>query len=302
MSLKFKLYGDVQRNDRGRGIYESCDIIVAEPGLDRDATLNAGYSMMPDDYNALSWGNYTTGGFSDRETVVSRYMSSGGYSEGDEIAIYLRTSFDQCEWRYRLEKHESNEETNNNTADTDYVLKGDLVYAVRNGKASFFYRKNENLTKITIPAAITYNGKRIPVTSVYAEAFKDMKKLKTVVIGENVSVIEKNAFLNCRKLKTITGGKALVSIGEAAFSGCRSLNKITLYSKVKRIGKKAFLNCAKLKKITIKTTKLTSGKVGKNAFKGIYKKAVFKVPKKKLAAYKKFQKKKGIGKKVKIKK
>ena len=300
LSLKFRLYGDVRRNDRGRGIYESCDIIVAEPGLSREETQNAGYSMTPDDYTALSWGNYTTGGFSDRETVVSRYMSSSGYNEGDEISIYLRTSFDQCEWRYRLEKHESNEETTTNTADTEYVLKGDLVYAVRGGKAAFFYRKNEKLTKITIPAAIKHNGKTIPVTSVYAEAFKDMKSLKTVVIGKNVSVIGKNAFLNCTNLKTVTGGKALATIGEAAFSGCRSLDKITLYAKVKSIGKNAFLNCAKLKLITIQTAKLTAAKVGKNAFSGIYKKAVFKVPKKKLTAYTKFLKKKGIGKKVKI--
>lgn len=104
LSLRFRLYGDVRRNDRGRGIYESCAIKVAEPGLDRDATLNAGYSMTPEDYNALSWGNYTTGGFSDRETTVTYRMYSSGYSAGDEMSIYFRTSFGQSEWRYRLEK------------------------------------------------------------------------------------------------------------------------------------------------------------------------------------------------------
>ena len=300
LSLKFKLYGNVIRNDNGRGIYESCDIIVAEPGLSREETLNAGYSMTPEDYNALYWGNYTNGGFSDRETTVSRYMSSSGYSEGDMISIYLRTSFDQCEWRYKLEKQESDDAAPYNPSDTDYVLKGKLVYAVKNGKASFFYRKNEKLTKITVPAAIKHNGKNIPVTSIYAEAFKDMENLESVVIGKNVTAIDKNAFLNCANLKTVTGGKALAAIAEGAFRGCRSLQSITLDTKVKRVGKNAFLNCGKLKKITIRTTKLTSAKVGKNAFKGIYKKAVVKVPKKKLAAYKKFLKKKGVGKKVKI--
>lgn len=45
-----------------------------------------------------------------------------------------------------------------------------------------------------------------------------------------------------------------------------------------------------LKTITIKTKKLT--KVGSAAFKGIAKKAVFKLPKAKKAAYKKLLKKK----------
>lgn len=43
----------------------------------------------------------------------------------------------------------------------------------------------------------------------------------------------------------------------------------------------------------IKTTKLTSSKVGANAFKGIYKKAVIKVPKRKFSVYKSILKKKG---------
>ena len=64
------------------------------------------------------------------------------------------------------------------------------------------------------------------------------------------------------------------------------------------IGKKAFYNCKKLKKIVVKTSTLK--KVGANAFKGINAKATIRVPKKKLAAYKKLLKEKGIGKKVKI--
>ena len=71
---------------------------------------------------------------------------------------------------------------------------------------------------------------------------------------------------------------------------------------VKTIGKNAFKNCKNLKKITIKTSKLTKSSVKANAFKGIYKKASVKVPKKKLKAYKKFLRKKGMGKKVKIRK
>jgi len=75
---------------------------------------------------------------------------------------------------------------------------------------------------------------------------------------------------------------------------------VTIGKNIKKISKNAFRDCKKLKSITIKTSKLTSSKVGANAFKGIYSKATIKVPKKKLSAYKNFLKKKGIGKKVKI--
>lgn len=54
--------------------------------------------------------------------------------------------------------------------------------------------------------------------------------------------------------------------------------------------------------ITIKTTKLTSSKVGRKAFKGIYSKATIKVPKSKVSAYKKLLKAKGCGSKVTISK
>ena len=49
---------------------------------------------------------------------------------------------------------------------------------------------------------------------------------------------------------------------------------------VTKIGKKAFYGCKKLKTITIKSKKLNSKSVGAQAFKGLYKKAVIKVPKK----------------------
>ena len=62
---------------------------------------------------------------------------------------------------------------------------------------------------------------------------------------------------------------------------------------------KAFNGCKKLKTITVKTTKLTSKKVGKSAFKGTPKNATMKVPKKQLKAYKKFMKSKGFKGKVK---
>lgn len=70
------------------------------------------------------------------------------------------------------------------------------------------------------------------------------------------------------------------------------------YYKVNSIGAGAFNSCKLLKNITVKTTALKS--VGKNALKGIHKKAVIKVPYTKLKAYKKLFKGKGQSKSVKI--
>lgn len=63
--------------------------------------------------------------------------------------------------------------------------------------------------------------------------------------------------------------------------------------KVVKINNNAFKNKSKLKKITVKSTYITS--VGKNAFKGINKKATIKVPKSKLKDYKKMFTKKKTG-------
>ncbi len=93
-----------------------------------------------------------------------------------------------------------------------------------------------------------------------------------------VTEISANALKNKKKLKKVTIGKNVTKIGKNAFSGCKNLKSITIKGK-------------NLKK------------VGTNAIKGINKKAVIKVPKTKVKAYKKlFTKKTGYKKTMKIKK
>lgn len=162
--------------------------------------------------------------------------------------------------------------------------------------------KNKKATSVSIPATIKKNGITYKVTSVADSAFANNKKLTKVTIGGNVKTIGKKAFYKNTKLKTVTLGKNITTIGDKAFYKCTSLKKVTIPSKVKKIGKQAFYGCSKLKTITIKTTKLTGKKIGSKAFGKIPAKATFKVPKKKLSAYKKVLKSKGISKKTVIKK
>ncbi|MDE6024182.1 MAG: leucine-rich repeat protein [Lachnospiraceae bacterium] len=177
------------------------------------------------------------------------------------------------------------------------------------------FKNKTGITGVTI-------GKNIK--TIGSEAFRGCKKLKTVTLNSNLTKISDKAFYNCKALTGIKLGSKVTSIGKSVFAGCSKLKKVTLNNKlttigdnafykctsltgitipknVKKIGKQAFYGCKKLKSITIATTKLKSSNVGAKAFKGIYAKAVIKVPKNKKAAYKKLIKSKGAGKNVKYK-
>ena len=178
-----------------------------------------------------------------------------------------------------------------NVTIADTVTIDGIVYKVTAIEANAF-KNNKKITKVTI-------GKN--VTSIGKNAFMGCTKLTSVTIGKKVKTIGASAFSGCSKLKTVKMGDAVTTIGDKAFYKCTALTKITIPSKVSKIGKSAFYGCKKLKDITIKTTKLTSKKVGSKAFKGTPKNATVKVPKKSLKAYKKFLIKKGIHKKAQIK-
>ena len=171
-----------------------------------------------------------------------------------------------------------------------------------NKKTVTYTASSKNVAVVTIPDTVTINGAEYKVTAIADKAFFGNKKLTTVKISSEVADIGKNAFSGCAKLKTVTIGTKVTVIGDKAFYKCTALKKITIPSNVNRIGKQAFSGCKNLKTITIKTVKLTSKNVGSKAFKGIHSKAVIKVPKKKLASYKRILKAKGVSSKAKIKK
>ena len=136
--------------------------------------------------------------------------------------------------------------------------KNEVSYRVlAQDRVEYYKADNKETTKITIPSVVSMDGVKFKVTD-----------------------ISDNAFNGCKKLKSVTIGKSVTTIGNKAFSKCTSLKKITIPAGVAKIGKKAFYGCKKLKTITIKSKKLNSKSVGAQAFKGLYKKAVIKVPKK----------------------
>ncbi len=191
----------------------------------------------------------------------------------------------------------------------------------KNGEVTFAKPKSGVKGTVKIPDTVTIAGITYKVTAIEANTFKNNKNITKVIIGNHVTVIGKNAFAGCKKLSSVTVGKkvkkisagafsgcaklktvklgaAVTTIGDKAFYKCTSLTNITIPAKVTGIGKSAFEGCKKLKRITVKSTKLKS--VGKKALKGIHAKTKIKVPKSKLAKYKRLFKNKGQGKNVKV--
>ena len=191
---------------------------------------------------------------------------------------------------------------------------GDIVEDARSGDeyeiismdgnmicAEYLESANPKAAIIKIPATIkTEDGTECKVTSISKCAFKNNRKLKKAVIGDNVTVIGTKAFSSCRNLTSIVMGKNIAVIGANAFSSCVKLTSLTVPSKVTKIGSNAFSGCKKLKKLDIKSRKLNARGVNKKAFRGIPVKAVIQVPRDKQNIYKKLLCQRGLSKKNKI--
>ena len=123
---------------------------------------------------------------------------------------------------------------------------------------------------------------------------KFLAKVKDLLNKKSSIVIPDYITINGVKCKVITIKK------KALYKGTK-LKKLTIGKNIQTIEDNAFNGCKNLKSITIKSTVLK--KVGKNAIKGIHKKAVIKVPKKQYKKYKKlFGKKSGFKKPMRLKK
>lgn len=98
-------------------------------------------------------------------------------------------------------------------------------------------------SKVTIPATVKKDGYVFKVTSVKKQVFQKNKKLKSVILGKNLTGIGAKSFFKCPKLKAITfKGMKAPKIGSRAFTGIKKNCKITV---PKKMSKK---NLKKLKK------------------------------------------------------
>lgn len=95
------------------------------------------------------------------------------------------------------------------------------------GKAEVEYVAPVNVSKasVSIPPMVTIKGFKCKVTSIAANAFRNNKKLKIVIIPASVGRIGKQAFYNCRNLAKIEiNSRTLTAknVGANAFGGVSS--------------------------------------------------------------------------------
>ena len=162
------------------------------------------------------------------------------------------------------------------------ALSENIAGAQLNLDAVYFYKKTDidndttpnyatltgavdNLTSITIPETITYEGTTYSVTSIGSSAFSGCHSLTSITIPNSVTSIGKNAFSSCDSLISITIPNSVTSIGESAFENCFSLNSITIPNSITSIEKLVFGSCDSLTSITIPNS-VTS--IGEQAFYG----------------------------------
>ena len=136
-------------------------------------------------------------------------------------------------------------------------IKGNYYKITSKSKKTVLYVKpaNKNITSANIPSVVKIGGKRYKVTEIAANAFKDCKKLKKVIIGKNVSNIGKKAFYGCSKLQTIkVKTSKLVSnrIGKQAFKGIYKKAVIKVPKKQLKVYKKLLKTRGIGKKVKIK--------------------------------------------------
>ena len=193
------------------------------------------------------------------------------------------------------------------------TYKGKKLAAGKDYTVTYKNNKNIGTGQVIITGIGNFTGKitknfKITVTtgSVYTVGSFIYKITNADTSGKGtVTIIDltRNNAIHIEERSTVKiGGKTfkVTAIGDNAFRNSTKAKDAVIGKYVTKIGKNAFYNCKNLKKITVKSTQIKS--VGSNAFKGIYKTAVIKVPASKLTTYKKMFAFKGQSRTVKIQK
>jgi hypothetical protein len=116
-------------------------------------------------------------------------------------------------------------------------------------------KKAQKAKKVTVPSTITVNGVKYQVTAIAANAFKNNKNLKSIVIPKSVRTIGKQAFAGCKNLKSIrikTPYLTKKSVGTKAFKGISVKAKIKVPKKQLKAYKKLLKAKGVAKSVKIK--------------------------------------------------
>jgi hypothetical protein len=144
----------------------------------------------------------------------------------------------------------------NGTLETgDTFSKSKLKYKVTGSTTVAFTGTTSTATKITVPATVTVNGVKYKVTSIAANAFKNNKTVKTIVVGTNVKKIGSSAFTGCTKLTTLQIKSTKITdsgLNVKAFKGVKKTTTIKVPSSKVSSYKKIFRSNGLSTTVTVK--------------------------------------------------
>ncbi len=133
-----------------------------------------------------------------------------------------------------------------------YTVKG-IDYKVDTEGSAAVTSVSKKAAKVTVPATVAIEGKEYKVTEIAAGAYKNAKKLKSVVIGKNVKKIAPKAFMGCKSLKKITiKSTVLKKVGKNAFKGINAKAVIKVPAKKKAAYTKLLKGKGQKKSVKIK--------------------------------------------------
>lgn len=109
---------------------------------------------------------------------------------------------------------------------------------VKINREAFAY---SGLVTVDIPSTVTKIG---------VQAFAHCADLESIILPENLSVIDEGLFFSCKKLKKVTFSKSVKTIESLSFSKT-GLEEIEIPDNVKSIKKNAFEDCEYLKRVKL---------------------------------------------------
>ena len=123
------------------------------------------------------------------------------------------------------------------------------------GTVTYVKPAKKNTVSVVIPDKVTVDGLTFKVTEIKDGAFLNNRKLKSVVIGKNITAIGKRAFSGCKNLRKITiktKGLTAASVGKQAFKGIHKKAVIRVPKSRKKIYKKILQSRGAEGKVKIK--------------------------------------------------
>ncbi len=94
--------------------------------------------------------------------------------------------------------------------------------------------------ELSIPAEVSYGGRKYAVTSIADAAFAGSRALTAVIIPESVTTIGQSSFSDCSNLTSVVIQEGTINIEASAFRNCSRLSDISIPVSVSRIGARTF--------------------------------------------------------------